>query len=169
MLQLIVTILVLCASAGSVSANDSAYTRHDWEQCPEVGDGSQGVVERRCVGYMGIAVKWVAGDDASSVDFDANPLDEVVNTGGFFEVGSTIEWRMSGLGRRSFAAIVRYAVGQRIGQLNGSLLVVYRLGAGGASCIVGSIDGRARDANRRARDMADTYAPGFICGTSARH
>ncbi len=149
-------------------ANDSVYTRHAWEKCPEVGDGSQGVVERRCAGLMGIAVKWIAGDDSSSVEFDEKPLDEIMDIGSFFEVGVTIEWRKAAPGRRPFAAIVRYAVGQRIGQLDGSLLVVYRLGADGVSCIVGSVNGRVKDANQLARALADSYAPKFVCGKSAR-
>ncbi len=149
-------------------ANDSAYTRHVWQKCPEIGDGSQGVVERRCPGFMGIAVKWIAGDDSASVEFDEKPLDETMDIGSFFEVGATIEWRKAAPGRRPFAAIVRYAVGQRIGRLDGSRLVVYRLGADGVSCIVGSVNGRAKDANQLARALADAHAPSFVCGSSTR-
>lgn len=122
---------------------------------------------RRCVGRADIAVVWTASDDSSSISFGAKPLDEELNIGPFFEVGSTIEWRGS-VGGRPVAAIVRYAVGRRIGRLDGSRLVIYRLQADGASCIIGSVDGRAREANGRARILADTRAAEFVCGRTPR-
>lgn len=156
-----------CAGAQAFAA-ESAYSKHAWERCREVGAGDQGVVERRCTGMMNIPVTWLAGDDSSSVSFGEKPLDETIGIGGFFEAGTTIEWRMAAAGRRPFAAIVRYATGRRIGRLDGSRLVVYRIAADGSSCIVGSVDGRAQDANQRARDLADGHAPGFVCGKSKR-
>ena len=161
----IAAIALACSPA---KANDSAYTRHVWEKCPSIGaDGSDGVVVRRCAGRAGIAVVWTAGDNSSSVSFGVRPMDEELNIGSFFEVGSTIEWR-GAAGGRPVAAIVRYAVGQRIGRLDGSRLVVYRLQPDGASCIIGSVDGRARNANVQARAIVDTRAAEFVCGRTPR-
>lgn len=153
----------------SASANDSAYTRHVWDKCPEIkGDDSDGVMRRGCVGHAGIRVVWYAGDASSAIEFGDKPLDEILDFGSFFEVRDTIEWRMTAPGRRPFAAIVRYATGQWVGRLDGSRLVVYRLAEDGRSCVVGSVNGRAANANEQARALADAHAPSFQCGRSAR-
>jgi hypothetical protein len=160
--------LLMAGGGRLAAAAESAYTRHDWQACPSVDD-PEGVAEhRRCAGHMNIRVNWIGAPDGSYLSIGRRPLDESLNLGSFFEVGNTIEWRMAAQGQRPFAAIVRYDVGQRIGLLDGSRLVVYRLGRNGASCIVGSVNGRTTDANQRARALADRYAPRFVCGVSAQ-
>lgn len=79
-----------------------------------------------------------------------------------------MEWRgpTVGGGVRPLAAIVRYRTGRGVGGLNKSRLVVYRVAANKASCIMGMADGP--DANAAARAIADRYAAAFVCGTSTR-
>ncbi|RDJ21935.1 hypothetical protein DWF00_26780 [Bosea caraganae] len=146
----------------------SSYTKHDYAKCPKAKPDEDGVSVRRCPGKAGIAVTWTAGDDASFVELGTKPVEEgLSDKAGFFEAGSTIEWRGPKAGKPQ-ATILRYAIGQAIGKLDGSLLVVYRLGAEGASCIIGSVDGRGRDANAQARRLADGKAASFRCGQDQR-
>jgi hypothetical protein len=160
------------AMAGAVPAAAqewaSSYTRHDYAKCRKAGPDEGDVSVRRCPGKAGIAVTWTAGDDSSLVEFGPSPTQESLpGNAAFFEAGSTIEWR-GPKGGKPQAAILRYATGQSIGKLDGSRLVVYRLGADGASCIIGSIDGRSSEANVQARRLADEKAAGFRCGQSRR-
>lgn len=159
---------VLCGLPAAAQEWASSYTRHDYAKCRKAKPDEGGVSVRHCAGKAGIVVIWTAGDDASAVGFGAKPLDEaVVEKTGFFEAGNTVEWR-GPKGGRPRAAILRYAAGQRIGKLDRSLLLVYRLGADGTSCIIGSVDARAGDANARARRLADEEVPGFRCGQDQR-
>ena len=146
----------------------SSYTTHDYAKCREdKGDGDP-VSVHRCPGKAGITVIWSAGDDSSAVTFGAKALEEAVtDKAAFFEAGKTIEWR-GPKGGRPQAAILRYATGKSVGKLDGSRLVVHRLAADGASCIVGSGDAPKPDANAAARRLADEKAPGFRCGQDAR-
>lgn len=160
----------LAAIALPAAAQDwvSRYTRHDYGKCRKAKPDEEGVSVHRCAGKAGIAVTWTAGDDASLVEFGTMPADErLTDKASFFEAGNTIEWR-GPKGARPQAAILRYATGQSIGKLDGSLLVVYRLGDDGSSCIIGSVDGRGADANARARRLADEKAGGFRCGQDQR-
>ncbi|WP_332680529.1 hypothetical protein [Bosea sp. (in: a-proteobacteria)] len=142
----------------------SDYTRHDYGKCRKAGPDAEGVSVHRCAGKAGIPVIWTAGDDSSSVDFSTRPIAETISDkASFFEAGGTIEWR-GPKGGRPQAAILRYATGQNIGKLDGSRLVVYRLSPDGVSCVIGSVDGRAGDANAQARRLADEKAAGFRCG-----
>lgn len=160
----------LALAGGSAAAEDwtSSYTTHDYAKCRKTKPDDQGVSVHRCAGKAGIPVIWTAGDDSASVDFSTKPIAEPISDkASFFEAGRTIEWR-GPKGGRPQAAILRYATGRNIGKLDGSRLVVYRLGADGVSCIIGSVDGRARDANAAARRLADEKAPGFRCGQDLR-
>lgn len=160
--------LPLLAAALPAFANESAYTKHVWETCPVVGgDEADGVVKRRCAGRSGFAVTWTAGDDSSAVDFGDRPQDQFLDIASFFEAGTTIEWR-GPAGGRPIAAILRYRVGDRIGRLNRSVLVIYRLQPDGVSCVLGFVDGRRKDANVRARELVDTQTDSFRCGESSR-
>lgn len=146
----------------------SAYTSHDYAKCGKAKPDEDDVAVHRCSGRAGIAVIWTAGDDASAVGFGTQPADEAILPGvSFFEAGRTIEWR-GPPGARPQAAILRYATGRRIGKLDGSRLVVYRLGSDGTSCIIGSVDARKSGANASARRLADGKAPGFRCGQDTR-
>jgi len=146
----------------------SSYTTHDYAKCRKDKGNGDPVSMHRCPGKAGITVIWTAGDDSSAVAFGAKALEEAVtDKAAFFEAGKTIEWR-GPKGGRPQAAILRYATGASVGKLDGSRLVVYRLAADGASCIIGSVDARKPDANAAARRLADEKAAGFRCGQDAR-
>lgn len=146
----------------------SSYTTHDYAKCRKDKGNGDPVSVHRCPGKAGITVVWTAGDDSSAVAFGAKALEEAVtDKAAFFEAGKTIEWR-GPKGGRPQAAILRYATGKSVGKLDSSRLVVYRLAADGASCIVGSVDACKPDANAAARRLADEKAPGFRCGQDAR-
>lgn len=146
----------------------SSYTTHDYAKCRKDKGNGDPVSVHRCPGKAGIAVTWTAGDDSSAVEFGAKALQETISDkAAFFEAGKTIEWR-GPKGKRPQAAIARYATGQNVGKLDGSRLVVYRLAPDGASCVVGSVDGRKPGANAAARRLADEKAAGFRCGQDAR-
>lgn len=146
----------------------SSYSKHDYAKCRTVKPDGDGVAVHRCVGKAGIAVTWTAGDDSSLVGFGEKPREErLTEKASFFEAGNTIEWRGPKRARPQ-AAILRYATGQSVGKLDGSLLVIYRLGGDGVSCIIGSVDARSADANAQARRLADEKAAGFRCGEDQR-
>ena len=164
---LIASALLLAAiPPASAAEMASRYTRHAYESCPvRPGGGAEpGSSERVCVGVDGIAVAWSADDDSSLIAFPRE-RGEWPTIGSFFEAGTTIEWRGPAGGRAS-AAIVRYRVGDSVGRLDRSRLLVYRLGPD-ASCIMGIVDGARPGANAAARGIADA-APGFACGRGRR-
>lgn len=146
----------------------SSHTSHDYAKCrKDRGDGDP-VSVHRCAGRAGIAVIWTTDDDASAVGFGARPADEAILPDvPFFEAGRTIEWR-GPRGDRPQSAILRYATGRSVGRLDGARLVVYRLGADGHSCIIGSVDARKPGANAAARRLADERAASFRCGRDGR-
>jgi hypothetical protein len=160
--------LALFSGGAAAESWTSSYTTHDYGKCRKAGPDDQGTSVHRCAGKAGIPVIWTAGDDSSSVDFGTRPIAETISDkANFSEAGRTIEWRGPPHGRPQ-AAILRYATGRNVGRLDGSRLVVYRLGADGVSCVIGSVDGRARDANAAARRLADEKAAGFRCGQDSR-
>lgn len=161
-------LLVILAFPAAAQEWTSSYSKHDYAKCRKVKPNEDGVAIHRCAGKAGIAVTWTAGDDSSLVGFGEKPLEErLTETASFFEAGNTIEWRAP-KGAKPQAAILRYATGQSVGKLDGSLLVVYRLAGDGASCIVGSVDARSAGANVQARRLADEKAAGFRCGEDRR-
>lgn len=163
---------LFAVSSHPAAAQESSYTRHAYQSCKAASSPEPGVIElRRCQGQAGIPVTWTSEPDSSSVGFGDRPDEESLDIGSAFEVGSTIEWRSAGAGKdsagkRPVAAIVRYKVGDSVGKLNASRLVVYRIEASGRSCVMGVVAGG--DANARARIMVDRSAAGFVCGTSKR-
>lgn len=164
---LLVIGLPVPASPAATAGYESAYTTHDWEKCPPGETPEPDIVTvHRCPGRGGFDAVWSGEEDGSWVEFGSAPLDEELGFGSFFEAGNRIEWR-GPKGGTPAAAILRYQVGSRIGRLNRTLLVVYRLEPGGASCIMGEIVGGA-DANARARRLVDTRAAGFKCGSAKR-
>lgn len=146
----------------------SSYTSHDYAKCRKDQGNGDPVSVHRCPGKSGITVIWTAGDDSSAVEFGTKALQETISDkASFFEAGRTIEWR-GPKGGRPEAAILRYATGARVGKLDGSRLVIYRLAPDGSSCIIGSVDARKPDANVAARRLAEEKAAGFRCGQDAR-
>ncbi len=146
-------------------AQESHYTRHDYASCGEAPSPEPGVIDaRRCPGFGGIAVRWMSEPDSSSVRFGSDPLEEYLDLGTAFEVGTTIEWRSSEVGGKPVAAIVRYHGGESVANLDRNQLVIYRIEPSGRSCVMGVVAG-AGD-NLKAREVADRLAPAFVCGTS---
>jgi hypothetical protein len=146
-------------------AQDSHYTRHDYDSCEEAPSPEPGIIDvRRCIGLDGVAVTWISEPDSSSVQFGDDPLDEYLDLGAAFEVGTTIEWRTAEVGGSPVAAIVRYRAGDSVANPARSRLVIYRLAPSGRSCVLGMVTG-AGD-NLKAREVADRHAAAFVCGTS---
>lgn len=156
---------------------DSAYTKIDLNACPYTPPASpEGTDGGRwtCAGYEGIPVHVAEGDLRMFVSFGANAADEPAagqTLPQFNTINETLEWRLvsDGGGWRPFATILRWfpetadaVSGQSV---TGQVLVVTRLGAG-ETCQVARIDAAAvRNANERAREIADTRARAFDCAT----
>lgn len=151
--------LILAATAPCAQAADSAYTRHDWEKCPQVKADEDWVV-RRCEGFAGVPIFYVGAEDSTSVGFGADGL-RGDGLGDFTFAKDTVEWRKAGDG--PYAAILRYDFGSSIGGPFRSRLVVYKLEGAKSSCIVGSVDGAKKNANLLARELADGRAKAFRC------
>lgn len=159
--------LLTGALPAGAAGYESAYTTHDWEKCPPGETPEPDILTvHRCAGRGGFDVVWAGEEDGSWVEFGTAPLDEELGFGSFFEAGDRVEWR-GPKGGAPAAAILRYQVGSRIGKLNRTLLVVYRLEPGGGSCIMGEVPGGA-DANAKARRLVDERAAGFKCGAAER-
>lgn len=166
----LLAVLVLF-SAGPLPADaasyESAYTTHDWEKCPAGASPEPDIITvHRCAGLGGFDVVWMGEEDGSWVELGTMPLDEELGFGSFFEAGERIEWR-GPKGAAPVAAILRYRIGSRIGDLGRTVLAVYRLEPGGASCIMAEVPGGA-DANAKARRLVDERAAGFKCGSAKR-
>ncbi len=160
----------LLASAGAGQAAEmkhSVYTRHVYSKCPAAKSPTQGSSETRiCLG-AGVNVFWISDDDGAAIAFGPHPIKESLDIAPFIEAGDTIEWRSTeASGGVPVAAIVRYRIGQRIGALNQTRLVVYRLEPGGKSCVMAVV--KEPGANEKARAAADRNAAGFSCGSSKR-
>ncbi len=165
----LVACLVGLAGPAALAA-DSTYTTHDYDTCRLVSD-EPGAQQRRCEGISGIAVNYYASDDDATVDFGEEgakhdgPYDPP-----FAFAGKTIEWR--GIERNGalepYAAIVRFDLGQAIGGPFRPELMIFRLEGKTRSCLAASVDGRRRDANVRARQLADTVVRRFTCSKDTR-
>lgn len=169
MMRLLAALAMLSAGLFPVFAAgfESAYTTHDWERCEAVPSPDGDVVQLfRCKGLAGIPVTYTGEEDGSSVAFGRVPLEEDYGFASFFAAGTTIEWR-GPAGGRPEAAIIRYRIGNSVEKLDRTLLVVYRLQADGAGCILGTVPGGKGD-NATARELADRHAAGFQCGSSTR-
>ncbi len=93
--------------------------------------------------------------------------------GAFNSIGETIEWRLDG--GTPFATILRWTLdnpgpdGSAPSPASrGQVLVISTIddGTGKPSCMAGLVDARANsNANELARQVADTVAVSFTCGT----
>ena len=175
--------LVAAAPSGAAELIDSVYTRFDSKHCRHKrGMDVEDYGTWLCKGFGGIAVLLAAGDQRMTVSFGPRAAREPAaqeTFGAFNDVyEGTIEWRRERRpdGRmRPFATILRWNVmvaGDDDGHARGRFLVVTRLGQGGVVggvCQVGTVDAtNDPDANAAARQMADTYARSFRCGTDKR-
>lgn len=145
----------------------SSYSRYKYETCRKSPAGND-LLETTCAGPAGIGVIWTSEADSSSVTFGKRTIGETLFEGlDFFEAGDTVEWR-GPKGARPVIAILRYRAGKNIGNLGVNRLVVHRIGADGLSCIAGSVDGAAANANSAARKLADEHGRNFRCGQDKR-
>jgi hypothetical protein len=153
------------------------YTTFNADKCRHTrGKDVENYGSWRCRGYAGIDIVLSAGDQRMQVSFGRRALDELAARQTFPAFNNvyegTIEWRMERLpdGKvRPFATILRWNVrveGDEDRRTStGRVLVVTRLNPGGV-CHVGYIDARSNaNANELARQIADTHARNFKCGT----
>jgi hypothetical protein len=154
-----------------------AYTRFNADKCRHLrGKDVEDYGSWRCRGYAGIDVVLSAGDQRMQISFGRRALDELAARQTFPAFNNvyegTIEWRVERLrdGKaRPFATILRWNVrvaGDEDRRTStGRVLVVTRLNPGGV-CHVGYVDARTNaNANGLARQIADTHARNFKCGT----
>jgi hypothetical protein len=164
----------ILASPAAVAAEiyESAYTRHDYEQCTKTSDDDP-IMERRCAGHGGIEVHWINEPDNSSVSFGSDGAigGEYDPRFTFAVVGNVIEWRGPLVNDKvaPVAAIVRYQLCRTIGGPCTPELVIYRLVGKRASCIAATVNGRRPDANARAREIADSFLHDFDCEKDKPH
>lgn len=166
--------LALPVHAGQMS---STYTKLEFKKTckilEEVEEG--GSVSMLCDGYKDYAVHFAEGDLRHSVQFG------YVETGGegiwqsfaqWNRASETIEWRLQS--DKPVAAILRWFIentddaGSADPTRVGQVLVVSRVGqeTDKRACVVGYVDALAnRNANVLAREVADSLATGFTCGT----
>jgi hypothetical protein len=154
--------MLLAALAAAAPTSD--YTPLNLERCEIVSVAHAGEGEwmnRRCRGRSGVTL-FVSEDDGR---FD---LDAGVDNGeweslpGFNRLGAQVEWRIEG--HRPFAVIYRYLPTDTAQDLN-TMLAVESIGRPGRpGCLVALIRSNPA-ANSRARQIADSRARSFRCGT----
>ena len=167
---LVLLALVALPATAAAQSIQSAYTKHDYEACKLISD-EEPVTERQCTGHAGIPVNWTNEPDASSVDFGKDGLEgELGSEFSFAVAGETVEWRgpMRGGAVAPFAAIVRFQLCGGIGGPCRPALVLYRLNGNKSSCVAGIVEAQRKDANERARRMADSFVRNFRCGSDKR-
>lgn len=157
-----------CVAQEATSAYTRIDVRKDCKHRP--GDGVEDYGDWRCKGYAGMPMWFAAGDERMYVSFGPRAKDEPAagETLGPFNdfYQGTIEWRLAD--GKPFAAIMRWSyktpaeIEKRT--VSGRMLVVTRLPPGPV-CQVGYVDARANaNANELAREIADKFARGFVCG-----
>jgi hypothetical protein len=181
MLRLLPSLAVVASFAATAAAEtiEFAYTPLDTDKCPHrKGREVEDYGSWTCAGYAGIKIHISAGDQRSYVSYGPTAAREMAarqTLNAFNGEGKTIEWRIARDARgqaKPFATIMRWSTAVVVddpkltnGIFRGQMLVVTRLGPGGV-CHVGYVDGRANpNANEIAREIADTTARTFRCGT----
>ena len=171
--------LALLATPAAAQSIEFVYTKFDAKQCKHTkGRDVEDYGSWLCPGYKNLAVRLSAGNQRMYVTFGRHTKDNIAGTEtlpGFNDVyEGTVEWRIekrAGGTERPFATILRWNLvtaedqEKAAGPIkpSGRMLVVTRLGPGG-TCHVGYVDGRSKDANERARTLADERARTFRCG-----
>ena len=163
-------------AAVQAQALDSVYTSYDWaEDCQtldqvvppdEAGMGFRVV----CPGPDGMHLMLADGDARISMDYGSTrefgPWESFES---FSSVHDTVEWRRQRLNGEMtpFATIHRWFVGPS--DAAREILVISSVARAPMeeSCMVGFIDTtNTTGANALARDVAERYAPGFVCGNA---
>ena len=141
----------------------SAYTKFDLAACRVTGEDPEGAsVDYACPGYADVPLVVHLGDGRFDLDAGVDS-DEFMTIGAFNELGERLEWRTKD--GAPFAVIFRYRDVAPQGEGRTVLAVETIGGPGAPGCRVAHIAGDTPDANRVAREIADTVAEGFRCGT----
>lgn len=155
---------------------DSVYTSYDWaKDCrtldqdvppEEAGMGFQMI----CPGPDGMHLMLTDGDARISMDYGSTPeFGPWESFSSFSSVSDTVEWRRQPLDgdMTPFATIHRWIVGPSNTAREVLIISTVATAPGDESCMVGFIDTtKTPDANALARDVADRYARGFVCGNA---
>ncbi|WP_250957214.1 hypothetical protein [Rhizobium sp. CG5] len=169
---------LLFALPSTAKANDSVYSDLNLDACQTVHVEEGISITLKCAGPKGYPFYFKEGDLRQTVLFGhMSPayVDQAFETFGTFNhTGTKAEWRLDGDGR-AIAVILRYFLehsdpktGMPAEQFWGQVLVVSRIAQKdyGKGCMAAFVDARAnKDANGLARQLADTLAPSFACGT----
>ena len=175
----LLTACTLVALAVPVQAGQmtSTYTKLDFRKTCKILEQSDegGSVSMLCEGYQDYPVHFAEGDLRHSVQFGHVDASETGIWQSFTQwnrVSDTIEWRLHDA--VPVAAILRWFIentddaGAADPNRVGQVLVVSRVAqeAGRQACVVAYVDALAnRNANQLARDLADSLAATFTCGT----
>lgn len=167
--------MLLVSGSVTCEAAESIFTDLDTAACSSAGEVEGGVV-LTCPGLKGYPVTYKEGDLRPSVAY--GPLTIAYRDGAFESfsafgsVNTKVEWRVAD--RRPVAAILRFfisnadpATGTTPKRLKGQVLVISKVASPpeGESCVVGLVDALSnKDANQKARDVADQMAGVFRCG-----
>lgn len=171
---LILTVVIALSPSGAL-AGESSYTKLNFDRdCDfenpanpeEAGMGTKAV----CAAPGKPNIYFSEGDLRQSIGFGL-PAD-FQSFSQFNRMNTTIEWRSDKNG--AYAAIVRWFIeninpntGAADKSREGQVLMVYRVAknAEDMTCIAGMVDARAnKNANIRARKLADTIAATYGCG-----
>jgi hypothetical protein len=161
-------LLAVLVATPAMAVITSAYTSLDLDRCqaePMAEDNGIDGGVWWCAGYAGIPVRVAEGDLRFLVSYGPDAANELAagqTLPQFNTIHTTLEWRLDD--GRPFATILRYFTDTGDGR-RGQVLVVTRLGETGTVCHVGYVDALANpEANALAREIADGWAPGFVCG-----
>lgn len=135
----------------------SAYTKLDLERCQSVNtDGEPQSATWHCNGLAGIRLIVQNGDDRYDIDAGLEDLDDFWAESFDYPSG-TVEWRL--FRGKPFAIIYRL-ISSGDGAPKSSHLLVETIGRDSPGCRVASINGSLKNANERARKMADRIVTG---------
>ncbi|MER0237385.1 hypothetical protein [Fulvimarina sp. MAC8] len=135
-------LLAAIAPLDGAAANESAYTKIDFNACKTLSFTEEGgSVSLRCPGYQGIPIYYNEGDLRVDVDFGSpNTLFETFSP--FNSTGDTVEWRLSD--GEPIAAILRFHLDPGDGGEKGQVLSVHAMGTlEKPGCAVAYVDARA--------------------------
>lgn len=151
------------ATAPDADGYASAYTDFNLAACRVTGENPEGAsVEYACPGRADAPLFVHLGDGRFDLDAGADG-EEFMTIGAFNELGDRLEWRTKH--GAPFAVIFRYRDVAPHGE-GRTVLAVETIGRPGApGCRVAHVAGDTPDANGVARELADTVAEGFRCGT----
>lgn len=144
---------------------ESTYTELDLRSCEQIEAMEEGESSTwRCEGIKGLDF-WVdSGDGRFDLDVGTRTPTDFATIGAFNDIEPTLEWRQEN--GEPFAVIFRYR-DVALETPDRTVLAVEKIGLDGQEgCRVAQISGDTPDANRRAREIADTQARGFNCDSS---